>query len=599
MAVTGAAAPGASLRDAVRAEQVRLLYATALGMYATLLAGVCISALFVFQGVMKPWGAVLWLGVMAAHITVRMFARRAFKASPTADVDWQAWANRFTAGAAVAGVTWGIGGVFIMPLAGFDLQMLFILTVTSIVYATLSAFASWFPAFLAFEVTAIAPVGIWCALQGDVRHLTVALCCLIWLPAVSILARRHERALTRSLTLQLENAALADDLRAQKVMVEQASLAKSRFLATASHDLRQPVHALGMFIGALRSHSLPPRSVSLIDHIDASVGSLDSLFTSLLDISKLDAGVVEGHPAHVPVEPLLARIFRDLEGEAAAKTIELSLVPTSLAVRSDPILLERILRNLIGNAVRYTQKGRVLVGCRRLGANQVALEVWDTGPGIAEDQREAVFEEFYQLSNPDRDRTKGLGLGLAIVRRLSAILGHGMSFDSWPGQGSVFRLTAQRAAATEAQVDPPEPQALADPKPGLILAIDDEAAIRTAMAELLRSWGHQVIAAASGADALAALAAAGAKPDLIICDYRLQGGEDGVGAIRRLTAVFGADTPAILLTGDTAADRIREAQASGYPLLHKPLAHARLRATVTNLLRQARRSAEPMETSGA
>jgi CheY-like chemotaxis protein/anti-sigma regulatory factor (Ser/Thr protein kinase) len=306
----------------------------------------------------------------------------------------------------------------------------------------------------------------------------------------------------------------------------------------------------------------------------------------------------------VPVEPLLARILRDLEGEAAAKAIELSLVPTSLAVRSDPILLERILRNLIGNAVRYTQAGRVLVGCRRLGGNHVGLEVWDTGPGIAEDQREAVFEEFYQLSNPDRDRTKGLGLGLAIVRRLSAILDHGLSFESWPGQGSVFRLTAERAAAGEAEAVPPEAQALADPRPGLILAIDDEAAIRTAMAELLRSWGHRVVAAAGGDEALAELAAVnaeegGARPDLIICDYRLQGGEDGVAAIRRLTAVFGADTPAILLTGDTAADRIREAQASGYPLLHKPLSHARLRAAVTSLLRQARRSAEPLETSGA
>jgi CheY-like chemotaxis protein len=193
---------------------------------------------------------------------------------------------------------------------------------------------------------------------------------------------------------------------------------------------------------------------------------------------------------------------------------------------------------------------------------------------------------------------------LAIVRRLSEILGHRLEVDSRPGHGSVFRLIVQRAAPDEAATATPEPTALADPRPGLILAIDDEAAIRTAMAELLRSWGHRVVAAAGGDEALAELAAVnaeegGGRPDLIICDYRLQGGEDGVAAIQRLTAVFGADTPAILLTGDTAADRIREAQASGYPLLHKPLSHARLRAAVTSLLRQARRSAEPLETSGA
>ena len=594
--MTGARSAASPQIEAVRAEQVRLLYANALGMYATFLAGVCIAGLFVYQGVMQAWVAAVWLGVMVAHISVRLLIRRAFRRSPDAAANWRAWANRFTAGAAVAGVTWGIGGIAIMPPGRFDLQMLLILTVTSIVYATLSAFASWFPAFFAFEVTSIVPIGVWSALQGDPTHLVVAACCAIWLPAVSILARRHEGALARSLTLQLENAALADDLRAQKVMVEQASLAKSRFLATASHDLRQPVHALGMFIGALRSHRLPARSVALIDHIDASVGSLDSLFTSLLDISKLDAGVVEGHPAHVPLAPLIARICRDLEGEAAAKGVGLSAVHTSLAARSDPILLERILRNLIGNAVRYTQAGRVVVGCRRLADDHLSLEVWDTGPGIAEDHREAVFEEFYQLSNPDRDRTKGLGLGLAIVRRLSEILGHRLSVESRPGHGSVFRIRAERAAPGEAAPPAPEPDALADPRPGLILAIDDEAAIRTAMAELLRSWGHEVVAAAGGDEAVAVLSALkaegrGARPDLIICDFRLQGGEDGVEVIRRLAEVFGAETPAILLTGDTAADRIREAQASGYPLLHKPLAHARLRATVTSLLRQARQSA--------
>ncbi|HZZ70279.1 MAG TPA: hybrid sensor histidine kinase/response regulator [Phenylobacterium sp.] len=589
---TMAASP--SLLDAVRAEQVRTLYANALGMYATLLAGVCVSGLFVYLSVLRAWIALVWIGVMVVHITVRMLVRRAFQRSPSAATNWRAWANRFTVGAAVAGITWGIGGALIMPPGRFDLQMLLILTITSIVYATLSAFASWFPAFFAFEATAIGPIAVWGALQGDAMHWTIAVCCLIWLPAVSILARRHERTLARSLTLQLENAALADDLRAQKAMVEQASLAKSRFLASASHDLRQPVHALGMFVGALRSHRLPLRSVALIDHVDASIGALDSLFTSLLDISKLDAGVVEGQVGPTPVQPLLHRICRDLEGEAEGKGVRLSLVATTLAVRSDPILLERILRNLVGNAVRYTQAGGVLVGARRRGAGGVSLEVWDSGPGIADDQREAIFEEFYQLSNPDRDRAKGLGLGLAIVRRLTDILGHRLSLDSRPGRGSVFRLAMPRAAAAEAVAQAEEVStalAAADPRAGVIVAIDDEAAIRTAMAELLRSWGHRVIAVGGGEEAFARLAAEGVIPDMIVCDYRLPGGEDGVAVIRRLQAAYGSDLPAILVTGDTAADRIREAQASGYPLLHKPLSHARLRATVTSLLRQVRSDA--------
>jgi len=276
--------------------------------------------------------------------------------------------------------------------------------------------------------------------------------------------------------------------------------------------------------------------------------------------------------------------------------VALRVAPTTLAVQSDAILLERTLRNLIGNAVRYTEAGGVLAGARRVGAERVRLEVWDTGPGIAEDQREAIFEEFYQLSNPDRDRAKGLGLGLAIVRRLSAILGHDLSLESRSGRGTVFRLIAARAtAAAEAKMPPAsEPDILADPGTGVILAIDDEAAIRTAMAELLRSWGHTVVAAADADEALAGLAAANAaRPDLIICDYRLRGEADGLAVIRRLTGAFGSGVPAILVTGDTAADRIREAQASGYPLLHKPLSHARLRATVTSLLRQSRLAPRP------
>jgi len=588
------------LRQAVRAEQVRLFYANSLGMYATFLAGVAISGLFVYLGVLKPWIAAVWLGVMVVHISVRLMVRRAYQRAADAASRWRVWARRYTLGAGFAGLTWGVGAVAIMPAGRFDLQMLLILAITSIIYATLSAFGSWFPAFLSFAAAALIPVAVWGAVQGDALHLTFALCCLIWLPAVAMLARRYERTLVGSLTLQFENAALADDLRGQKAAVEQASLAKSRFLATASHDLRQPVHALAMFIGALRSHSLPARSITLIDHLDASVGSLDSLFSALLDISKLDAGVVESRPTTVAIQPLLARICRDLDGEAAAKGVTLRAAPTTLAVRSDAILLERTLRNLIGNAVRYTAAGGVLVGARRqnagkAGAGQVRLEVWDTGPGIAEGQREAIFEEFYQLSNADRDRAKGLGLGLAIVRRLAAILGHELSLMSRAGQGTVFRLTAERAPPPEAEEPAaPEPVAQPDPGPGVILAIDDEAAIRTAMAELLRSWGHKVVAAGDADEALAGLAGLdAARPDLIICDYRLRGEADGLAVIRRLTAAFGAATPAILVTGDTAADRIREAQASGYPLLHKPLSHARLRATVTTLLRQSRSASRP------
>jgi CheY-like chemotaxis protein/anti-sigma regulatory factor (Ser/Thr protein kinase) len=288
----------------------------------------------------------------------------------------------------------------------------------------------------------------------------------------------------------------------------------------------------------------------------------------------------------MPVQPLLARICRELEAEAEAKGVDLVLAPTTAMVRSDPVLLERVMRNLIGNAVRYTERGWVLVGCRRRG-HRFVLEVRDTGPGIAPELREAVFEEFYQAANSNRDGTKGLGLGLPIVRRLTAILDHPLEMDSTPGEGTTFRVLAPRAANPSARMSG-GPVSLGDLRTGVILAIDDEQAIRTAMTALLESWGHTVIAAGGGASAVAALKGR-PPPDVIVCDYRLRDGETGLQAIACVQAAVG-DVPAILVTGDTAPESIRDALASGYPLLHKPLSHGRLRAAVTALIR---RRAEP------
>ncbi|MGZ6039750.1 MAG: ATP-binding response regulator, partial [Phenylobacterium sp.] len=436
----------------------------------------------------------------------------------------------------------------------------------------------------------IVPAIVWFALRGDTLHLICAVVLTVWLPTVAVLGRRYNASLVEALELRFENAALADSLRAQKHVAEQNNLAKSRFLAAASHDLRQPVHALGMFVGALRSHELAPKSAELAEHMDASIASLDGLFTALLDVSRLDAGVIEGRPVTLELAPLFARIRRDLIADAEAKGVRLIFAPTSVSLRSDPVLLERVMRNLVGNAVRYTDAGTVLVGCRRLmkkgGGAMLSLEVWDTGRGIAPEQQEVIFEEFYQVAGKTSAGGEGLGLGLAIVRRLTGLLNHPMTLWSRPGVGSVFRVqvprvaTARRVGLELAPAAPP-----ADPASALILAIDDEAVVRTAMAELLSSWGHRVIPAAGAEPALAALKG-GIVPDLIVCDFRLGHGQTGLQAIARLQAACGVRIPAILLTGETAPEKLREAQGGGYPLLHKPLAPGRLRAAVTLQLRR-------------
>ena len=574
--------PPPTLTDAVCAEQVRMLYADGpLTYLSTLAVSVVLAAVLVSLGALALLPAGLWLGAMLVQSGGRLALRQAYVRARPSVTDWRRWGDRYVAGSVASGVTWAAGLPWLLAEGRFDLQAMVIAMLVSGTYGLIGSAGAYRPAFLTFFLPFTTGI-IWFALQGDILHLAAAAMLLFWLPSVGLMGLRYNDSLAETLRLRFENAALVDDLRAQKRVADQTNLAKSRFLAAASHDLRQPVHALGMFIGALRSHRLPKRSLELVDQMDASVGALDGLFGSLLDISRLDAGVIESKPMAMPVQPLLSRICRELEAEAEAKGVDVVLAPTTAVVRSDPVLLERVMRNLIGNAVRHTQRGWVLVGCRRRG-HRFVLEVRDTGPGIPEALREAVFEEFYQVANPDRDRANGLGLGLPIVRRLTAILEHPLEMESVPGEGTTFRVVTPRAVARSSEA--PRPPPLAEVRTGVVLAIDDEQAIRSAMTALLESWGHTVIPAAGGASALAALKGRPA-PDVIVCDYRLRDGETGVAAIAEVQAALGVEIPAILVTGDTAPENIREALASGYPLLHKPLSHGRLRAAVTSLIRR-------------
>jgi CheY-like chemotaxis protein len=252
------------------------------------------------------------------------------------------------------------------------------------------------------------------------------------------------------------------------------------------------------------------------------------------------------------------------------------------------VLVERILRNLVSNAVRYTERGRILVGCRRR-EHAIALQVWDTGVGIPTDEQARVFEEYYQVGNPERDQTKGLGLGLAIVRRLAELLGCELELRSEPGRGSCFEFTLPLAKDAPIAAEPSPENRRGALARGLIVVVDDEQAIRQATASLLTGWGFHVVAAASGDEAVARLSAASAPPDLIICDYRLRGEENGLGAIERLRSEYNESIPAMLITGDTAPDRLAEAQASGLLLLHKPVSNSKLRAAIVNLVGSAQR----------
>ena len=405
-----------------------------------------------------------------------------------------------------------------------------------------------------------------------------------------------------SMAEQLERsyATLEHKVQERTHQLELANLAKSRFLAAASHDLRQPLHALGLFVAQLRRPLDAPDRDHVVERIDAAIAAMNELFNALLDISKLDAGVLTRDLKEFPVQHLLDRMETTFASATLEKALKLRVVPSLSWVRSDPVLLERVLLNLVSNAVRYTARGGVVVGCRRR-ADAVRIDVWDSGIGIPRDQQRNIFGEFYRLAGAERHGAGGLGLGLAIVDRLCRLLDHPIELNSQPGRGSRFSVLVPLATARRERTIPsliPPEIAEANKLTGtLIVVIDDDELVRDGMARLLLSWGCQVVTAASDEAALTSLAGHDRLPDLIISDYQLAGGKTGFEAIDRLRGVLGGPIPALLISGDTAPERLREASASGHLLLHKPVSPAALRATLNHLLRQRERSGRQLQAT--
>jgi len=386
--------------------------------------------------------------------------------------------------------------------------------------------------------------------------------------------------------IAIENTRLLNELRARTSELELANTAKSRFLAMASHDLRQPLHALGLFVAQLRSPLKPRERTKTIERVEAAVGEMNEMFNSLLDISKLDAGVLTPRIVDFPVARLLQKIETTFDQAAREKGLRLRIMRSDAWVRSDALLLERILLNLASNAIRYTSRGGIIVGCRRRG-EVLRVEVWDSGPGIPEAHRQDIFGEFVQLPAPERDRHGGLGLGLAIVDRLRGLLDLEIELTSIVGRGSRFTIlvpTTAEGVATIGPVRSSHPAAFAV-EGKVILIIDDAPIVLEGTSGLLGKWGYSVVTAASDEVALIRLAERDQRPNLIISDYHLANGMTGIEAIERIGTAFGVSIPAILMSGDTAPERLRDARDKGYVLLHKPVDPMRLRAVIHQLFK--------------
>lgn len=371
-------------------------------------------------------------------------------------------------------------------------------------------------------------------------------------------------------------------LEEKKEEAERANHAKSSFLAAVSHDLRQPMHAVGLFAAALRERVDTPEQQELVQRIEDSVSALQIMFDSLLNFSRLDAGAVEASMQACDLKAILNRVWKDHQPVAAQKHLNFRVRMRPAWGVSDPLLLARLVGNLVANAVRYTEQGGIVVGCRRRGQHWV-IEVWDSGIGIPAEHLPHVFEAYYQVGNEERNRSRGVGLGLAIVHKIAEVLGHEVSVRSWKGKGSVFSVSI---AATEAQHV--ERRLGGQRDVGLfsgerVLVIDDDADARDALSRLLEGWGMHPVAADGAENALEQLGSGEVLPCLIVCDYRLPG-TTGIDLIRELRAKAGKELPALIMTGDTSATSMAALQASALSVLHKPVRPAKLRALIAALL---------------
>lgn len=399
------------------------------------------------------------------------------------------------------------------------------------------------------------------------------------------------RARTEELTSVLRRLERSnEELVIAKEEAERANLSKTRFLAAASHDLLQPLNAARLSISVLSELQTTDDAGSLAGQIDQSLQTIEDLIKTLLDISKLDAGVVKPEVRAFPLDEVLSMLEASFHPQAAAKGLKFKVRRCGLLVHSDPMLLLRVLQNLVSNAVRYTQEGGVLLGVRRRGEHCV-IEVVDTGSGISESERETIFEEFYRGKAAAGGAHAGLGLGLAIVQRTASTLGHPLVLKSEPGKGSTFRLTLSHTGPVPNAFAVAErrenPDAATD---AVVLLIENDADVREATLQLLSRWSCRAVTAERLEEIAPLMEGLDGLPDIILADYHLDEGETGLAAVQAVRRLAGQQIPAVVITADRSSAIVDDVQAAGCELMHKPIRPAELRALMTHLLAQHRAS---------
>ena len=629
----GRVASSADRQTTSLAEEVRSAFDYLPASLAGNVAGVSVIALL-FWSTTPRHVIAWWLVAFGLMLAVRIFLGHRFKltqaAGVTASVDWPAWRLKWNLGTLSSAAMWGATAWLFYPSDQSIQQIGLIITIYTLSVAVVPVLATQPKVFLAFSALCFLPLAARIASEGTLYGYELAGILVLGFGLTTVLARSYRQALRRAIDLKLH----ADDLTAQlqveksaaeaaraeaegarveaegarsqaegarveaegaRALAEIANRAKTQFFTAASHDLRQPLHAMGLFAEALRQKNHDVEVAHLVNSINESVDALEGLFSELLDITRIDSGGVEVHPQHFAMSDILRRLRLHFEPVAFDKGLALRLRGGQHWAHADPLLVERILRNLVSNAIRYTADGTVLVSCRRKG-DALLLQVWDSGVGIGQAQQARVFEEFYQVPATQEvvphaakqaaaHERKGLGLGLAIVKRLADLLQAPLSMQSQLGRGTVFSLLVPAGKAARQVVSTASSLASRSLtlENRLIVVVEDEPVVLAGLEAVLKSWGA-TLASFNSVSACAAWLQAGqagaATPDLLIVDFRLEDGRSGLEAISLLRTHFKQKIPAIVVTGSTMTGHEQEAHDMDFHLLIKPVLPNKLRAMI-------------------
>lgn len=544
------------------------------------------AIVLVFRNQFPAYQLAGWLIVFLITLLFRGLVARGHRADPDRAGNSAKWGQLFTLASGLVGLSWAGAAILFYEPTRPELVLFLAFMYAGLVAGATAYTSVHLPTFIAFLIPTTIPFAIMNLFAGGAMYNAMGITIFAFAMMAIVYARKFNLSIAGMYKLQCENADLLRDLEQQKRaadtsrdIAENAIREKNSFLAAASHDLRQPLHASGLLLSVLRDHVQEKEGHALLDSVFKSIEALNHLFNSLLDVSRLDAGVIEVHPRHISMSDLIHSIESKYRLQAEKKHLEVNLQCGATAVYTDPVLLERILSNLMSNAITYTKQGSVSIRCSQTSKDKVLIEISDTGVGIPEAETSQIFSEYYQINNPERDRSKGLGLGLAIVKRLCELMEINIELRSVTGEHTTFSLELPSGDPEKIQEEKKLPY-IASLSGVVVLVIDDDQDVLSGMQKLLSAWGCKTLAAKSAETALRVLSQHDKPPEIVFADYRLCDNKTGVEAIHAVFEELNRSIPAVIITGDTSPERLRQVNSSGFRLLHKPVTPVELRATL-------------------